>query len=130
MLRAWQDELQRATAPHAHEVLDAFVEVVVHSTGPGGFWRKTAPRVWFGCNFEPLRPVCQRLAGDRADFERWDRIAQHLARLPLGAADGYLDAQLQNLLAYLDTYAPVAPTPTGVEATGYYRQRLAPDLAR
>ena len=125
-LRSWSDALDQEPASPI-EVIDAFLEVATAVSGPGGFWRRTVPTQWLGCEREdaavPSEP-CQRLAASAVELRKWDRLRRRMARLSPSAAARFLSTHRTRLLAYLDTYVPDAPTASDMERTPFFARTL------
>ena len=127
-LEAWKDVLSDPD-PSPRDVLDAFNELAFAITGPAGFWRKTVPERWLGCQADPDTPVCKALVGaSAARFEALDKLQAEIAELPAGKESTFLAKHGTELLAYLDAYVPATPSMSAMRDTGFFKDTLAQKL--
>lgn len=122
-LVAWADKLSGPPAS-AMETLDAFNELMAQVTGPGGLWRKTMPREWYGCVDAPGTEQCKRLAKANEELEVWDAYQKKLLAQKGAAAKGWLKTNKPRILAYLDRYVPLTASLSAAQSTGFYVDKL------
>ncbi len=111
------------------EVVDAFLELATQITGPSGFWRKTVPNKWLGCEANGETEPCQKVAGMKAELAQWDPLIDKLQKLEPEQAQKFIQKNLGKMLAYVDTYVPVTDDPEGAKATPFFAKHLATALA-
>jgi hypothetical protein len=123
-LRTWKDALA-SPDPSTREVLDAFNELGYTITGPAGFWRKTVPNQWFGCDTDTTSVVCKTLAASSAgELKEWDAFQTEIAELPDGKEIAFLRKNLKRMMTYLDTWVPRTASMSDMQATGFYKEKL------
>lgn len=123
-LRTWKDALATPN-PSAREVLDAFNELGYTITGPAGFWRKTVPNQWFGCDTDTNSMVCRTLATSAAEeLKEWDAFQTEISELPDGKEAAFLRKNLKRMMTYLDTWVPRTASMSDMQATGFYKEKL------
>ena len=122
-LVAWADKLS-GPPTSAMETLDAFNELMAQVTGPGGLWRKTMPRDWYGCVDAPSSEQCKRLAKANEELEVWDIYQKKLLAQKGAAAKGWLKTNKPRILAYLDRYTPLTASLSAAQGTGFYIDKL------
>lgn len=127
-LKKWKDALADPD-PTPRDVLDAFNEIGYAVTGPGGFWRNTVPKNWFGCENDPNTAVCQRLAkANSEDFKAWDAFQNEISDLPDGKEANFLAKNHKKMLDYLATYVPDSPNMSEMKRTAFFKSDLAQAL--
>lgn len=124
-LKAWKEKL-RAPKPEAMDVLEAWTELMLQISGPGGFWKKTVPTLWYGCGEDPASDPCKRLETASRDLAKWDAMQAQIGSLGRGQASGFLRRNQKKLVEYLDTAVPDEPSLSAMQATPFYKQHLAP----
>ncbi len=122
-LTGWRDKLE-APVVDPIDALDALAELMVQATGPTGLWRKTMPEAWFGCKDAPDSLQCRKLADLDSEFRKADSLHDEVTRVSRGAAGHWLRKNDDRVLAYLDTYVPLEPSLSGIQATPLYQSRL------
>ncbi|MBI5611427.1 MAG: hypothetical protein HY902_21320 [Deltaproteobacteria bacterium] len=127
-VRAMVDKLQKP-APDPADVVDALVETMVQVTGPTGLWRKTMPQEWFGCLAAADTPACLRLRDLDRDLRHADALHTEASGLSRGQSGGWLRRSEARVVEYLRTYVPLEASLAGVQATPFYREKLA-DVAQ
>ncbi len=123
-IRGMVDKLQRP-APDPADVVDALVETMVQVTGPTGLWRKTMPQEWFGCLAAADSPACLRLRDLERDLRHADALHSEASGLSRGQSSGWLRRSEARVVEYLRTYVPLEASLAGVQATPFYREKLA-----
>lgn len=123
-LKTWRGSWDEGGAANPSEVVDAFNEVAFAVTGPNGFWRNTLPKNWLGCEANPDSPPCTRLGAANSELARWDGIQARLSRLSPGRATRFLNRNRAKIIAYFDTYVPMAPNASAMKETGFYQSTL------
>lgn len=123
-VRAWRDRLE-VPQPKASDALDALVEVMVQVTGPTGLWRKTMPQEWFGCKDTPDSAACLKLGEIDKDLRKADQLQERVAAAPKSSAGSWLRRHQDELLSYLDTFVPMEPSLSAIQATPYYMGKMA-----
>ncbi len=123
-VRTWRDRLEMPQ-PKAADALDALVELMVQVTGPTGLWRKTMPQEWFGCKDTPDSAACGKLAEIDKDLRTADQLQRQVAAAPRSSAGSWLRRHQEELLGYLDKFAPTEPSLSAVQATPYYMGKMA-----
>jgi len=123
-LKTWKDKL-RAPKPEAMDVLEAWSELMLQVSGPGGFWKKTVPTLWYGCAEDAGSAQCARLQAGSREFAKWDQVQAQIASLPRAQAGGWLKRNQKRLTEYMDTYVPDEPSLSAMQATGFYKAHLA-----
>ncbi len=123
-LRSWKHSLAEP-ATSTLEVLEAFSELGYAVTGPGGFWRKTVPGSWLGCEAHRAAPACVKLGENAADFAKWDALQEEIGVLDERSAKRFMRAHGDDLHTYLDRYVSATPSASAMEATGFYKEQLA-----
>ncbi len=122
-LRGWKDKLE-APVVEPIDALDALAELMVQATGPTGLWRKTMPEAWFGCREAPDSLQCRKLADLDSEFRKADTLHDEVTRVSRGAAGHWLRKNDDRVIAYLETYVPLEPSLSGIQATPLYQNRL------
>ena len=122
-LRAWKGAFAQP-APSPTDVLEAFNEVGYAITAPGGFWRKTVPDRWLGCQVNAELPPCERIKGMESEFKRLDAMQERIANLSESGARRYLARNHKKMIAYLDTYVPERLSASAMKQTGLYATKL------
>ncbi len=126
-LKVWKNQLA-ADPGSAVQTVDAFLELALQVTGPGGFWRKTVPGQWLGCEANPETAPCLKMAAMTAELAQWDPLIDTLQKLEPAAAQKFVQKNLAKLNAYLTTYVPDAPNPEGMKKTPFFQKHLAAAL--
>lgn len=122
-VRAWRDKLEAAYVEPI-DALDALAEVMVQVTGPTGLWRKTMRQEWFGCDHTPDSSQCRRLGEMEHEFRKADALHGEVSRVSRGASGQWLRHNDDRVQAYLDTYVPLEPSFSGIQATPLYERNL------
>ncbi len=123
-LRTWKDALS-APDPAPRDILDAFNELGYMVTGPAGFWRKTVPEQWFGCQSTPDSVACTTLAStSETELKRWDEFQKEVSEVPDGKELAFLRKHHKRMMEYLDTWVPRTPSMSDMQATGFYKTKL------
>jgi hypothetical protein len=123
-LKSWKGALADPD-PAPRDVLDAFNELGFAVTGPAGFWRKTVPDQWFGCQAEPGTPPCKALSEAAAnELKAWDTFQAEIAALPDGQEAAFIGKHQKRMLDYFDTWVPDAPSMSAMKSTGFYKAKL------
>ena len=102
---------------------------MVQVTGPTGLWRKTLPQDWFGCKAAADTPACLRLRDLDRELRHADALHAEAAGLSRGQSAGWLKRTEARVVDYLQTYVPLEANLAGVQATAFYREKLA-DVAQ
>ncbi len=126
-LRTWRGAFDNQE-PEAIEVLEAWSELAYSITGPGGFWRKTVPHSWLGCAALGNSPACKALDGSKGEFGKWDKFQEKVGNVSEGKAARFLGKNQAKMLDYIKRYVPDAPSASGMEATGFYTDKLEATL--
>lgn len=124
-LGPWKKALKAPDAPPPGDVLDAFNELSLAVTGPTGFWRKTVPNQWLGCDATPESAPCKRIAELQAELATWDAVNKQILALDPKKASGFLQRNEARLVGYLETYVPREPSAGAMKETAFYRKHLA-----
>jgi hypothetical protein len=122
-LRRWMSAYG-GQAPTAKQVLEAFDELGYQVTGPGGFWRKDVRQGWLGCDRVPDQSSCEQLSAAEGEFGRWDAFLEQAGNVSEKQAAQFIDQHFNQMSEYLDTYAPVDPSATGMQKTGFFEKNL------
>ena len=123
-LRTWKDALS-APNPNARDILDAFNELGYMVTGPAGFWRKTVPEQWFGCQSTPDSVACATLAAtSTGELAKWDAFQKEVSEVPDGKELAFLRKNHKRMMDYLETWVPRTPSMSDMQATGFYKEKL------
>lgn len=124
-LKAWRQSLEAADIPSASDVVDAFNELALAVTGPTGFWRKTVPNRWLGCDAMAETEACKKVASLQKELEQWDAIQKQIETLESEQANQFLSRNEQRITLYLDTYVPNEPSADAMKSTPFYKKNLA-----
>ena len=124
-LKSWRDLLDASAPPPANELVDAFNELALAVTGPTGFWRKTLPARWLGCETETHSEPCRKLGELQPDLAQWDNVQKEIEQLAPERAAHFLARNEARILAYLDMYVPAEPNAEAMAKTPFYQKHLA-----
>jgi len=124
-LKAWRQSLEAADMPTAGDVVDAFNELALAVTGPTGFWRKTVPNRWLGCDAMAESAPCKKVASLQKELEQWDAIQKQIENLEADQANQFLARNEARITLYLDTYVPAEPSADAMKSTPFYKKNLA-----
>lgn len=124
-LRSWRQALEADDAPPPNDIVDAFNELAFAVTGPTGFWRKTVPGRWLGCESTPDSAPCKKVQELNKDLEQWDQIQKQIESLAPDKSAVFLARNEARILLYLDTYVPTEPSSEAMKATPFYQKNLA-----
>lgn len=122
-LTAWAPQLNEP-APAAGELLECLNELMVQVSGPTGFWRKTVPIEWLGCQVDPGSKVCGQAVKASKALAPYDRLQKSLLRVSRSSAKGFLAAHKKQIEAYLDEVVPLQPSMSGMKTTEFYKQHF------
>jgi hypothetical protein len=127
-LKEWADEL--ANPPEDPLLLvEAFNELAYAVTGPMGFWRKTVPNQFLGCQADPDTAPCLRLSSAAKEFERWDALQKRLGKLETTKqARRALRKDGPAMAEYLRDMVPQARSLDALQETPFFAKTLAPVL--
>ena len=124
-LKHWRQSLEAADMPASTDVVDAFNELALAVTGPTGFWRKTLPARWLGCETETHSEPCRKLGELQPDLAQWDNVQKEIEQLAPERAAHFLARNEARILAYLDMYVPAEPNAEAMAKTPFYQKHLA-----
>jgi hypothetical protein len=124
-LKHWRQSLDSADMPSHTDVVDAFNELALAVTGPTGFWRKTVPNRWFGCEAMADSAPCKKLSSMYKELEQWDAIQKQIESLEGNQATQFLARNEARISLYLDTYVPAEPSADAMRTTPFYQKHLA-----
>lgn len=126
-LRTWRGAFSNE-APAPMEVLEAWNELGYSITGQGGFWRKTVPDNWLDCPSSPGAPACKALQKAKPEIDGWDRFQKEIEGLSDAKAARFLEQNQEKMLGYLERFVPAEPSASGMEATGFFQEKLQGEL--
>lgn len=119
-LTAWASQL-KGPAPAEVEVLECLNELMVQISGPTGFWRKTVPIDWLGCQMDPASAECGKAVKAGRALAPYDRLQKSMARTTTGSAKGFLKGHASQIETYLDDVVPLQPSLSGMRTTSFYK---------
>ncbi|MDP6947229.1 MAG: hypothetical protein QF464_23975, partial [Myxococcota bacterium] len=111
------------------KVLEAFNELGYAVTGYGGFWRRTVPVQWLGCQANGETPACQSLEQALAELKDWDSYQEKVARVPKSGAKRFLARNHRRMRSYLARYVPGERSASAMKQTGFFRAHLADTMS-
>ncbi|MBM4345606.1 MAG: hypothetical protein FJ100_19720 [Deltaproteobacteria bacterium] len=123
LLKGWKEKLEVPVVEPV-DAVDALAELMVQVTGSTGLWRKTMPEAWLGCRGASPSKQCRKLADLDGEFRKTDALRDEMTRVSRGATGQWLRKNVDRVLSYLDTYVPLEPSLSGIQATPLYQSRL------
>ncbi len=125
-LSAWMGIYDGGDKPSPTHVLEAWNEVALQVTGPGGFWRRQVPDRWMGCSQLPDSAACGSLAAaEEAEFGRFDKITSEIHDMTPKKARRFLAQNADAMLDYIDMYVPEDMTSPAMQKTPFFTKHLA-----
>lgn len=123
-LEAWMGAYDKKR-PAPSDVLEAWNEVALQVTGPGGFWRRQVPDRWMGCAQLPDSSACGTLAiAEEGEFRKYDAISEAIHDMDGRKARRYLNKHFDDMVGYLDHYVPADTTSPDMKKTPFFKQNL------
>jgi hypothetical protein len=122
-LSSWGQQL-RGPAPAEIEVLECLNELLVQVTGPTGFWRKTVPLDWFGCNANADVPQCKHAKAAAKALAPYDRMQQAIGRVSEKGAPAFLKRNAKRIDTLLEDVVPLQASLSGMKTTTFYKKHF------
>ncbi len=109
--------------PAPMDVLEAWNEVALQVTGPGGFWRRQVPDRWMGCQQLPDSAACATLSmAVEGEFRKYDGFMTEIHEMKPRGARRYLSKRYDSMMTYLDHYVPADLSSPAMQKTPFFEK--------
>lgn len=122
-LSNWGEQF-RGPAPAEIEVLECLNELLVQVAGPTGFWRRTVPLDWFGCNATPDTAQCKQAKAAGKALAPYERLQKSIGRTSEKSARSFLKRHARTIDRFLEDVVPLQASLSGMKTTTFYKKHF------